>query len=108
VRVTVDSLGIDFVPTSGGQYRNINDSISGSIERPVAYIVRGDKVQFYNIPDDVEIVDMWIVRPFHEYDYDEEFPIPQGWDAKLMGMVVEMLKGNLVEDKSNDNNPNTM
>ena len=67
------------------------------LTQAVGYVVFSDRNEFYNLPDTVEKVREFIVRPFSAWDDKEEYPLPSGVAETIIQMTIDSIKGNKVE-----------
>jgi len=70
----------------------------GNLTDTVGFVVYAEKVEFWNLPPSVEKVREFIVRPFSEWDDNEDFPLPAGAAETVIQMAIDSIKGNQIEN----------
>jgi len=102
---TTDGSDLEFVPISATEARYMKDLEVDLIDTLIQYVVYYDKIEFFrNMTASIasEGVNMSLVIPFEEYDYDEKIPIPHGQDNNLLIMVAQFLQGTVPENELNN------
>lgn len=100
--------GMYFYPMTIQQSMNHSFLESTNYTSDVGFVVRNSQVQYYGISDDVTAVDMDLVRPFEEYDMDEDYYVPAGQDETVLRRTLEILgviqPVNLINNNSDEPN----
>jgi hypothetical protein len=90
VRATGESV-MGFYPMTIQQAQNSSFMETSSYMSDVGYVVKNTTVEFVNLPDTIEAVDMDLVRPFEAYAMDEEFYVPAGQDENILRRTLEIM-----------------
>jgi hypothetical protein len=109
VRVqSMQGVNTDFVPVEEDSMDVFDGLEVGQVDKTMGYIVRNDRVEYYNFDSSITSVKLKMVVPFSSYGYEEDINIPMGKDEQFIQLVITfLLNQNWVKDLSNDGNPKT-
>jgi hypothetical protein len=109
VRVqSMQGINTDFVPVEEDSMDVFDGLEVGQVDKTMGYIVRSDRVEYYNFDSSISSVKLKMVVPFSSYDYEEDINIPMGKDEQFIQLVITfLLNQNWIKDLSNDGNPKT-
>lgn len=105
---SMQGVGTDFVPVEEDSMDVFDGLEVGQVDKTMGYIVRTDRVEYYNFDSTISSVRLRMVVPFSAYDYDDNINIPMGKDEQFIQLVISfLLNQNWIKDLSNDGNPKT-
>ena len=109
---TMRGWGLQFAPVAGDTLKLFEGLDIVRITDVVGYRLNRDRITYMGRPVDEDLntittVKMSLVVPFTEYDDDENFHIPGGFDLNLFDAIVQIARGippkDLLNDESNKN-----
>jgi len=90
-----------FVPMRGIDFQIFSSLDAGLVASDiVGYMTKSDRVEYFDIPDEITSVRMEIVPAFSEYADTDDIPIPEGVAANIYGLVLQMVQGNTPTDNN--------
>ena len=102
-----DEDSLDFFPISAVNMKVTGGLAYGKTTKKVAYVVRIDRVEFKkNLPDTIDQLTAYLVRPFSAYDDNEEVPLPDGAADMIIQMVLGMMGKDPAKIRTNVFKPN--
>lgn len=84
---------LSFVPGTGLNIDIMRDLDAFHVMDSILFMVKKDRVIYYNMETGISSVKMDLVIPFNEMDEDDEFPLPVGSSQYIVEMVAEFFKG---------------
>jgi hypothetical protein len=88
-----------FVPMRGIDFQIFSSLDAGIVATDiVGYMTKHDRVEYFDISDDITTVRMEIVPAFSEYEDTDDLPFPDGVAANIYGLVLQMVQGNAPTD----------
>lgn len=73
----------------------------------IVYTQQDNKVWFKNLDKDIENVDICVIRPFEDYDENEEIGIPAGQEDFVMSFILKYFQSQKPNTHTTDNNSNS-
>jgi len=100
---TEQSEDIEFFPMtiSDAKYHSFLEV--SKVYSGVSYVLRNDRIDFYDLPDEIVTVRLYIIIPFSEYLDTDNINIPNGQEQSLYSAVLELLANKPPIDLKNDN-----
>jgi hypothetical protein len=92
--------GTFYVPIRGIDFNLLPDSDAAKTDNACGYYVKTDRVEYFQIGEDVTQLRMEIVPQFSDYDNDDDIPIPAGSAETFFALIVQSMEGKL-ETKDN-------
>lgn len=94
-----------FKPLSDNAKSVLQRADVGEIGVETWFSNNNDRIEYYNISEDITKVLVKIIVPFSELEDDDEFPTPSGADTKIFNIILGMMGEMPPQDLANDNNP---
>lgn len=85
--------GVEFAPMTGMQVDIFENLEAGKIADVIGYVVKADRIEYFNMPDDIEFVKMDLVIPFDKWEMEDEIRLPMGVSEIIVEKVIAYLKG---------------
>lgn len=94
-----------FIPISSQEVEFIDGQEVDLISNNIRYVIRGKEVEYFGMTSAIASVgvDMDLVIPIDEYDWDDDVMIPSGQDQRLIEITVAFATGQPVDDQINNN-----
>jgi len=86
---------VEFVPLRGIDPALLSNLEVGQIDSSIGYIIKKDRVEYYNHLNDITQVRMDLVTTFSNYDDDDDFPLPMGASDQIIALAVASYNGKL-------------
>ena len=84
---------LSFVPGTGLNIDLMRDLDAFHVMDDILFMVKKDRIVYYNMPSGISSVKMDLVPPFNAMDEDDEFPLPIGSSQYIVEMVAAFFKG---------------
>ena len=85
---------LTFAPMRAIDFFLFSELDAGAVSVGVAgYLTKTDRVEYFELSDDITSVRMGIVRAFSAWSDSENLPIPEGVGASLSGLVLKLATG---------------
>jgi hypothetical protein len=104
----VEGQNVGFYPMERSDIPTYTNTLFSRVSGEIGYTVGVDNsgritVDYFNMNGDNAIshVKMYLIRPFEDYDDDEQIHIPAGQDEKMIESVVNFAIGTPVKDLKN-------
>ena len=90
---------VHFVPMRGIDFQIFKSLDAGLVATDIiGYMTKTDRIEFFEISDDITSVRMEVVPLFSEYDDTDAIPIPDGVAENIYGLVLQAVQSNAPTD----------
>ena len=90
---------VHFVPMRGIDFQIFKSLDAGLVATDIiGYLPKTDRIEFFEISDDITNVRMEVVPTFSEFDDTDDIPIPDGMAENIYGLVLQAVQGNAPTD----------
>jgi len=106
ISYTDDMYDITFVPTTYLDYKRLVTVGTAGRMNLIGYNLNGNTIEYFGMNDNIEYVDLYLLRSFESFARNEDVPIPAGQDQAFIQMILGfMMTGDKIPDLNNNNNP---